>query len=176
MGASAPVPPVLPTPAVSPPVSASNGFEALAWERDEGLQSSPNSCPEKLVENAGSNKHRVRGQSGHCINSSATKKGQSVLITGYSLLGGPEAPICCPDNVSSEACSVPGARVVRDVGKALPWLMKAEDCYRFTVVQAVSQDAAMRKLKNVKKDFCVPWKDVEGIRGAGRVLLCLSDG
>lgn len=111
MGASAPVPPVLPTPAVSPPVSASNGFEALAWERDEGLQSSPNSCPEKLVENAGSNKHRVRGQSGHCINSSATKKGQSVLMTGYSLLGGPEAPICCPDNVSSEACSVPGARV-----------------------------------------------------------------
>lgn len=28
-----------------------------------------------------------------------------------SLLGGTEAPICRPGNLSSEACSVPGARV-----------------------------------------------------------------
>ena len=102
------------TPAVSPTVSPSNGFEALAWERDEGLQSSPNSCPGKHTENAGSSKHREQGRSGHCIDTSGTKNGGESYQRGGgtdSLLGGTEAPICRPGNLSSEACSVPGARV-----------------------------------------------------------------
>lgn len=58
---SALAPTVWPTPAVSPTASLSSRFEALTQERDEGLQSSPNSCPEKHTENTGSNKHKGEG-------------------------------------------------------------------------------------------------------------------
>ena len=47
---------------------------------------------------------------------------------------------------------IPGTRV-RDIRKALPRLIKPEDCYPFIVIPAGSRDAAVRKLKHVKKDF-----------------------
>lgn len=129
-------------------MSLSNRFEALRPDRDEGLESNPNPCPEKHVENTGSNKHRERGQSGHCINTSATKKGWRVLIIGESLLGGTEVPLCCPDILSRDMCCLPGAHI-RDIRKALPQLIKLEDYFPFIVLEAGSQDAAMRKLKDV---------------------------
>lgn len=91
------------------------------------------------------------------------------------MLEGTEAPIDdFLDDFSREVCCLLGAHV-RDIKKALPHLIQLEDYYPFIVIHAGSQDAAMRKLKNVKR-LCIPWKDVEGIRGPGRVLLHPSDG
>ena len=86
-----PTPTALPTPAVS----LSKRFKALKLNRDEGLEIRQNPGPKKHIKNTGSNKHREQGLSGHCINTSATKKGWRVLVKGDSLLRGTEAPICC---------------------------------------------------------------------------------
>jgi len=45
-------------------------------------------------------------------------------------------------------CCLPGAHI-RDIRKALPQLIKLEDYFPFIVLEAGSQDAAMRKLKDV---------------------------
>lgn len=91
-------------------------------------------------------------RAGQGININATKKGWRVLVIGDFFLGATEAPICCLDNLFREACCPPGV-CDRDVRKALPQLIKPENCCPFIFVQAGSQDAAVRKLKNVKKDF-----------------------
>lgn len=67
------------------------------------------------------------------------------------LTGSTEAPVCHPDNLSSEVCCLPGAQV-RGIRKVLPQLIKPED-YPYIVIQTGSRDAAVMKLKNVKKDF-----------------------
>lgn len=67
-------------------------------------------------------------------------------------MGVTEPLICCLDNLSREVCCVP-VECVRDIRKALPQLIKLEDYYLFIVIQAGSWDTAMRKVKNVKKDF-----------------------
>lgn len=105
-------------------------------------------CPEKHTVNAGNNKHKQQGWSGHCINTSTTKKGWRVLVIEESLLGGTETPICRLDNLSREVCCLPGL-CVRDIRKALLQLIKLEDYYPFIVIQAVSQNAVIRKLQNV---------------------------
>ena len=51
---------------------------------------------------------------------------------------------------------------VRDIRKALPQLIKLEDYYLFIVIQAGSWDTAMRKVKNVKKDFASLGKMLKG--------------
>uniref|UniRef100_A0A8B9C455 SGNH hydrolase-type esterase domain-containing protein n=1 Tax=Anser brachyrhynchus TaxID=132585 RepID=A0A8B9C455_9AVES len=149
---------LLPTPTVppTPTVSLGNRFEALRQEKEEveGLDSSPNpgSNPEKRVNIGRSTQHRDRGRMGHCIKTSATIKGQRVLVTGDSLFGGTEAPVCSPDNLSREVCCLPGAHV-RDVRNALPQLIKPEDYYPLVVIQVGSREAATRKMSNIKKDF-----------------------
>lgn len=75
------LPPTLtvpPTPAASP----YNRFKALRLESHDGLERGPNPGPVEHIKNAGSNKLRKQGQLGHCINSSATKKGQRVSVIG----------------------------------------------------------------------------------------------
>lgn len=63
-------------------------------------------------------------------------------------MGVTEPLICCLDNLSREVCCVP-VECVRDIRKALPQLIKLEGYYLFTFIQAGSQDAATRKLKNI---------------------------
>lgn len=66
------------------------------------------------------------------------------------LTGGTKAPIFCPDNFSREVCCLPGV-CLRDIRKILPQLIKPEDYYSFIDIQAGTRNAAMRKLKNIKK-------------------------
>lgn len=62
--ASAPTATIPPSPAVSSAVPLSNRFEALGLDGDEGLESRPNTCPEKHVDNRGIDKHRGRARQG----------------------------------------------------------------------------------------------------------------
>lgn len=71
---------------------------------------------------------------------------------GDSMLGGTEAPICHPDNLPREVCSLPGTSIL-DIKKSLTDLIKPEEHYLFLVLQAVSHKVATWKLKNILKDF-----------------------
>lgn len=72
-------------------------------------------------------------------------------------------------------CGLAGA-YVRDIRKDLPQLIEPEDYYPFIVIQAGSQDAAMRKLRNVKKDFAFLGKMLKGSEVQVVFFLCPSEG
>lgn len=80
---------------------------------------------------------------------------------GDSMLGGTEAPICHPNNLSREVCSLPGASIL-DIKKSLTDLIKPYDYYLFLVLQAVSHKVATWKLKNILKDFTSPRRMLKG--------------
>lgn len=94
------------------------------------------------------------------------------LLIGDSLLRGTEAPISYLDNLSREVCCLVGAPIW-DTKKRLLGIIKLDDCYPLLVFQVGSHKAAIRKLKNIRKDFTSHGKMLKGLRSAGSILLNL---
>ena len=142
-------------------MSLSKRFKALKLNRDECLEIRQNrqtDSPKKHIKNTGSNKHREQGLSGHCINTSATKKEWRVLEIGNFLVEGTEAPICHPDNLFREVCCLPGAHL-ETLGRLYHNSLNLKTTILLLTLRL---GPGMRKLKNVKKDFTSLEKMLKG--------------
>lgn len=84
--------------------------------------------------------------------SQGLKERRRMLVTGDSSLQGTEAPVCHLD-ISREVCCLSGAYIF-DFKKRLLGMTKCGDCYPLLLlIQIGLQEAAMRKLQNIKKDL-----------------------
>lgn len=92
-----------------------------------------------------------------------------MLVIGDSLLRGTEAPICHPDTFSREVFCLMGAHIC-NITKKVTSLVKPEAYHPFFLFHVGSNEAAMRMLWNIKRDF-MSQKDVEGIRNTDRVFI-----
>ena len=85
-----------------------NRFQALVWEREEGMDSS--SEPER-------GEHIKKIQARTRVTTYVANKRQGVLVFGHSLLRGTEVPIYHPNNLSREFCCLPDC--IQDIKKRI---------------------------------------------------------
>jgi len=131
------------------------------WETEDCMYSS--SKPER-------SDHIKKVQLRTWVTTSTTKERQRALVIRGSLLRGTEAPIYCLDNLSREVCWLEGAPI-QDTKKRILGTIKLDDCYPLLFSQAESHKAAIRKLKNIRKDFMPHGKMLKGWWSAGSILL-----
>lgn len=90
-------------------------------------------------------------QSSTRIRTGAPRKRCRLLVIGDFLLRGPEVPISCPDNVSREVFLL--GTHIRVLTEKLLSLVKPADYHLFLLFQVGLNDAAIRRLRNIKRDL-----------------------
>lgn len=92
---------------------------------------------------------------------SATKKAQKVLVIEDFSLRGPETPICCLENLSKWVCCLLGPAIA--MPPKLPSLVKSRDYHPLLLLCIGSNEAVMRRLQNIERDFVSLREKLKGL-------------